>query len=604
MARYGKRRRPPQPRVDDLFYDNPDAEDPTAEDPTAEDTSAGDVAGAGRGSDGDDDHEGGSSGGATPVGGATPDAAATPADDADTAEDDGAGVVARRSRRRGAAGRWTRALLVAAVAGGLTYGAGSGEVGGIDLATALDRSPTPPVATPQQAGPALITQASLGCVGPGLVGLDDPSVAETEQEVSAYAAAAPAESLEEGVSAGEAQVGTISVVATPEGAREEVAERASVATISVVGANWARVTATGPLAAGLSGSQVSLSLVEQERGLSTAACWHAQDDTWLLAGGGEPGRVERLLLINPTGNPITADVEVLGVDGPVEAAGGRGLVVGAGDRKVVLLDALAPGEERPVLHVTTTGGPVIAAVGDRWLEGTLDRGLELTTPAAAPAASLVIPAVPAPRAESADSVTLRVAVPGTEEAVVQLRALTTEGPVRVANDVTNVGAGSVTDIDLGDLPEGTHAIEVVADTPVVAAAHVERRNEEDGVAELAWIPAVAPSSELVGAPLPYPDRTSLKRELTLASLEGARVEITTVTEGGADTQTMEVPAAGSVSVPVDAEGSSIWVRTLEGSTSGALLTQHEDDLGVLIAGMPLPEAPVTRAVRTVAPWLP
>src|SRR5699024_2841275 len=126
--------------------------------------------------------------------------------------------------------------------------------------------------------------------------------------------------------------------------------------------------------------------------------------------------------------------------------GGSGIVVPPSGRQVVLLDAMAPGEAQPVVHVTTTGGPVVAALGDRWLEGTIDRGAEVTTPAAPPATSLVIPAVPAPRPETADGATVRVAAPGQEAAVVQLRALTADGPVRLEQGVNTVEPGAVLDV--------------------------------------------------------------------------------------------------------------------------------------------------------------
>lgn len=578
MTDYPRRRRAGTPRVDDLFYDtDPDpveqgrgSEDPDDGDGTADDDLVRDRETADTGT-----------------------SAAVPPPARDT--------VRSRRRRFRLLGRVGRSVTIAAVATALVYAVETGRVEPVDLATSMGREVSVPQGSGRESGLAVVEDATIGCVGPEQVGLDDPSVAEPEQTVSVYVASAPTEALPEGVDTTGTGRAHVSVV--PGAETERVRERGELARLQVPGDTWGRGTAQGSLAAGFAGSQLGLTLEEQRRGLTMAACQTAREDSWLVGGGAEPGRVERLILANPTGNPVSVDVAVLGAQGPVAAPGARGIVVPAGGRQVVLLDALAPGEESPVLHVRTTGGPVLAALGDRWLEGTLDRGTELTTPAAPPSTTLVIPAVPAGGGE-ADTASVRVAVPGDEEAVVLLRALTPEGPVRLSNGVTRVGAGAVVDVDVSDLPSGAHAIEVEADTPVVAAAQVDRRAEPDGVSDLAWVPAVQPSTGLVGAPLAHRGIDLLQRELTIAALEGARVEVVAVVAGVASVRPVDVPPAGSVSVVLDPATESVWVRTVTGSASSAVVSTLEDDAGTLIAGMPLPEAPTTRQVRSVAPWLP
>lgn len=610
MSDYPRRRQQGKPRVDDYFYDNPEPDD-------SEEGSEGDE-GTSAGSAGADDPTAGarSGSGATAAGvegsGATAVGAEGSGATAVGAEGSGAtaagaaggsssGPAARRRARRSVLGRVARTGAIVGVAAGMVYAAGAGHVPTLDLAAALGEEQTVPTSTVQPAGLATVTSASLGCVGPEQVGLDDPSVPEPEQTVAIAVGSAPAEALPEFVApSGD---GDLQLTGVPEGDGEQVRERGAAARLELSGDTWARASATGSLAAGLGGSQMGLSLTEQQRGLTTAPCQPAGEDSWLVGGGAEPGRVERLILANPTGNPVTVDVEILGAGGPVEAAGGRGIVVPAGERAVVLVDALAPGEARPVLHVTSTGGSIVAALGDRWLEGTIDRGTELTTPTAPPALQQVIPAVPAGGGD-ADSAFVRIAAPGQEDAVVQLRALTPEGPVRVANAVASAEAGAVVDVDVSDLPAGTHAIEVTADTPVVAAAQVDRRLEEGGASDLAWVPAVEPSSGLVGAALAQVGDVAPERELSIASQEGAQVEVVAVVGGVPETQQVEVPAAGSVGVGLDPSTESVWVRVLSGEAASAVVSTVEDEAGVLVAGLPLPEAPTTRQVRAVAPWLP
>lgn len=603
-----------EPRVDDLFYDNPAGNNP------ADDNPAGDNA------DGRRTHEFPSASDAETdaVGtGAEEDIAeadeqwAAAGDDEDFAlrrrghpDDDPAhpdhdARAANRRRRLRTGGRWVRSAAVVGVAGVLVWAAGSGELRPVDLAHALGHAEGVPAESPQTAGLSVVTDSTVACVGPELVGLDDPSVPELEQTISIWAGSAPSQALPDGIDpSGEGAV-TVDVIGPDVQAGEDaITVRGDAAKLAVSGPRWARVSGTGSLGAGLAASQISVSLEEQERGLSTAACLDARDDSWLVAGGDEVGRVERLVLVNPTGNPVTADVEVLGAQGRVDVAGGRGVVVPANGRQVLLLDALAPREDRPVVHVTSVGGPVVAALAERWLEGTRDRGRELTTRTAAPATDLLIPAVSGPRADSTDTAHVRVGVPGTEVAIVQLRALTPEGPVRVANDVTTIDAGAVVDIDVSDLPEGTHGVEVVADTPVVAAAHVQRQSDSDSVSDLAWVPAVTPTSGLLGVPLTARGDHELARQLSIATLEGAGLEVVSVTGGVSESRALEVPAGGLATIELNPDVEGIWLQVTDGSASAAVISTVEDDLGTLIAGLPLPESPVTRQVRSIAPWLP
>lgn len=197
-----------------------------------------------------------------------------------------------------------------------------------------------------------------------------------------------------------------------------------------------------------------------------------------------------------------------------------------------------------------------------------------------------------------------MAVPGDEAAVVRLRALTPDGPVQLEQGVTNVPAGAVVDVDVADLPEGTQGIEVGADVPVVAAAQVQRRAEPDGIGELAWLPAAAPTSGLQGAPLATAADGAITESLSMASLEGAVVEVVTVVDGVVEVRELQVPAASSRTVDLAEQTESVWVRPVSGSTSSAVVSTLEHALGTQIAGLPLPEGPVTREVRAVAPWLP
>lgn len=627
MARQRKRRRGQtepgtDPKVDDLFYDQPATAG--AEPDQGADSGRGEPDQAGDSDRGEPDRPGQRPGEQSPDGPPSSGEVSEPVGDPDDSQepetsehgyaargdrdDAGGASAARTSRRRDgtrALGRWARTVALTGVAAGLVWVAGSGGVGTLDLASALDREPAgtaDALGASQPAGRAVLSERTVGCVGPGLVGLDDPSVTEPDQGVVVHAGSAPAQALPEEVPETGAQ--DIALAGSPEGGSSRVTARDEVATLPIDGAHWARVTAQGPLAAGLAGSQLGYSFEAEQWGLATAACTPAQDDQWFIAGGDEAGRVERLILANPTGNPVTVRVDMLGAQGPVDMVGGSGIVVAPGSRQVVLLDALAPGETRPVVHVTSVGGPVVAALGDRWLEGTVDRGSEVTTVTAAPAEHLLIPAVPGPRADTADTAAVRVGVPGEEGAVVQLRALTQDGPVRLEQGVVAIEPGAVVDIDVADLPEGTHAIEVSADAAVVAAGQVERRQSADDVGDRAWVPAVEPVGDLAGAPLATSGDGAMQGELSVSSLEGARVAVVIEAGGTVETTEVDIPAAAHRAIDLPAQTEGVWVRPLEGEVSAAVVTTLEHGLGTQIAGMPLPQAPLTREVRAIAPALP
>lgn len=504
-------------------------------------------------------------------------------------------------RRRGVALRVLVFLLLGGVVAGLVLGAGR-LPGGLALSDYL--GPAEPEPAETVVADPRITESVLSCPGPEQVGLDDPTVEEQRMVVRAQAVAAPDEALPEDFDAG--TDGEITLDPVPDGESIEESDRGTVLAQDLESAVGARVSATGDLAAGAAGAQWHLSRASERRGLTAAPCVPATTESWLLAGGDEPGRVERIVLVNPGANPVTVRVQVFGGEGELPAPGGQGIVVPPGGRHVLLLDALASGEATPAIRVTSTGGPVAAALGDRWLEGTLDRGLELTVPAAAPAQDMVIPAVPMPNDLVAGSAQLRVVVPGENDAIVQVRALTEDGPTRIEHDVTVVDAGTVTDIDISDLPAGTQALQVTSDVPVTAAARVERREREDFPSEMAWVPATEPVEQLAGGPVFHHDTVAVRTQLVLAAIEPAEVEVVTVdAEGEASNESVAVPEAGNATVRVPEEATSIWVRPVSGTAHAALVAFDVDAAGgTMLAGLPLQDLPLTRDLIDVLPWRP
>lgn len=481
-----------------------------------------------------------------------------------------------------------RSLAVAAAGTGLVLGA-TYLPAPLNLAHGTSLGP----ATTPRAGP--VTQAQAICPGPealGVAGLKDSRV----QISSVTAASAPEAALPSGLvdaqSAGSLEIGGLPTGGTW---AAPVTVRGQTTSGQISTAQSALVVGKGAMAPGTVATQRSRVTTGNDRGLVTSACMPAAASSWLIAGGADPGRRERLVLTNPGPNPVTVDLVVLGAKGPVQSPNGHGLVVGPYARTVVLLDAIAGSEPSPVVHVIAQGGEVAAVLNDTWLDGVVPRGGDDAVPVAAPAREQVIAGV-----AIEGRATLRVAVTGDSEAVVESRVLTPSGPKALtANGVTRLAAHSTKDIDLGTLPPDAYAVQVRADVPVVAAATVDRRLAPDSPSDLAWSGASAPITTLAGMVLGNmalrgPGDTGLLGRLDLAATyDPASVLVTTVgADGQASTKEVAMEADSVSTLALDG-ATSVWVTPLTGVVRAAVLTWFSDAGGVLLSVTPLADLTLT-----------
>jgi hypothetical protein len=312
--------------------------------------------------------------------------------------------------------------------------------------------------------------------------------------------------------------------------------------------------------------------------------------SWLIAGGAEPGRLEHLVLANPGPNPVTVDLRVFGVKGPIQAPNGHGLVVAGRSRTVILLDAVVGSERSPVVHVIARGGKVAAVLNDSWLDGVVPRGGDDAVPVTAPARQQVIAGVPID-----GRAILRVAVPGDSEAVVQSRVLTPNGPKPLPVDgVARVAGGSTRDIDLSSLPTGAYAVQVTGDVPVVAAVMVDRRRAASAPSDLAWSVASSPIRTMAGMVLPGSELKGLAARLDLvATGDAATVRLTTVRADGR-VSVRQVPIGADSVTTVSLDGAaSVWVTPLSGLVRAAVLSTAADVAGTMLSLTPLVDLTLT-----------
>lgn len=368
----------------------------------------------------------------------------------------------------------------------------------------------------------------------------------------------------------------------------------------VPGGGLIRAIGVGGLAPGLAATQEWSAQAKDLRGLASAPCGTPAPENWLIGGGADPGRQERLVLVNPGANEVTADIEVLGATGIVSGSGGSSAVVPARGRKVLLLDAIAPSEQVPVVHVTATGGSLWATLSDTWLDGSIPAGAETATPTAEPDRRLVLPGI-----NLNSPVRLRVASTGDQEAVVSVRLLGPKGGTPIVGpSVVRVAARSVKEIPLKASTAGTYAVEVRADEPVVASILTSAR---DGVGpgDFAWSTATDPIEGVAGLPLPVPTAgQALTRSLSLAASSGAvQATVTLVDGSGAETsEQLNIPADSSLTISVKAP-TAVWVRRDGGSGElhGSLISAIGRGGTRLLSSMPLADSPLTSAVSRAYP---
>ena len=290
---------------------------------------------------------------------------------------------------------------------------------------------------------------------------------------------------------------------------------------------------------------------------------------WLVGGGGGPSRTERVIVSNPGANAVSVSVEVLGRTGRVEGAGEGGFSIPPLSRQVVSLDAIAPDEASPVVHVVATGGVVSAVLDEQSIVGATGRGIEDSTRAASPGTDLVVPGI-----DTTGRIWLRVANPGDTEALAQVRLLTARGPVQPEElRAVRVPPGSTLDVAVAST--GVSGLGIRSDQPLVAAAWTERRaTAGDQMGDFAWTPATPALRGVAGVLLPGLDGAT-KRLLLTASSAPATVKVRL--GGAGTTKESTVTVAPDTTTVVDVvDATAIWVVPVAGAPRAAVSVTGQD----------------------------
>lgn len=459
-----------------------------------------------------------------------------------------------------------RGAVVALAAGAVVAGA-SWSSGTVRLAAPHERAGVP------QGSDVLVEEAVLLCPGQGQQGAE--GLRDVRGAVRAAVAAPPREVLQVDDSAGR---GSLSLRSTPAGTSlVSAADRGRVvsAVVPVTAATDAvSVTATGPLAPGVVAAQTWLRTGDDDRGLALTPCARPSSDLWLLGGSAGPSRTERLVLTNPGANAVSVRVEVLGAKGLVEGLEDRSVSIAPGSRTVVSVDALAPDEPSPAVHVMASGGVVAGVLVDSWIDGATGRGTDTVTPSATPDTDLVVPGV-----DVEGAAVLRLANPGPEEALAQVRLLTPAGDAQPdALRAVRVPARSSVDVPLTAPAKGMGGVRVVADRPVTGGVFVERRatSGDDRMGDFGWAPALPAITGLGGMALPAVDGPDTAATLVLvADGEQTTAAVSILTGGTVSRQSVTLRPESSTTIALG-EAGAVWVEPRSGELFAAVTVAGSD----------------------------
>jgi hypothetical protein len=346
----------------------------------------------------------------------------------------------------------------------------------------------------------------------------------------------------------------------------------------------------------VAGSQSQVAATDTIGGLAVAACAEAVSDSWIVGGSTDIGSTSLLLLSNPTPVLATVDVMVFGESGPVDAPGATGILVQPGEQRVISLAGLAPNLKSPVLQVSSRGGQVAASLEQSSIQGIEPGGVEIVGVTATPATNQIIAGVRVMAAVSAETVTtgegfnadtpsIRVFVPGSNAATVQIGVTSADGSTEGTSTQVDVEPGIATEIPLAPLAVGSFSVHLRSDEPIVAAARTA--TDSAGGKDFGWFSASAP----------------LAGSFTVAVAAGPSPTLHLVNGGAEDAALTLTPTQGTpVDLQIDA-GSSATVPVSGGATyvvSGGLklwaLVDYSGD-GVLSSFALNPPGPLASSIR-------
>jgi hypothetical protein len=207
-------------------------------------------------------------------------------------------------------------------------------------------------------------------------------------------------------------------------------------------------------------------------GFAAAACRPPLMESWLVGGSTTTGASDLVILANPGAVASTVQLTVYGTAGPAVPAGGD-LVIAPNSQRAIPLSGLALGEASPVIRVTATGAPVVAALQTSLTRTLLPGGVDQVGAMIVPDPQLLIPGVtvtldPGDGSGEAGTVVRLLSPSADTTATVTATAVDASSPAVAPLSVPLPG-GMPVDLELPGLAQGEYTVRVTADVPLVGA---------------------------------------------------------------------------------------------------------------------------------------
>lgn len=376
---------------------------------------------------------------------------------------------------------------------------------------------------------------------------------------------------------------------------------------------WTVPSATGADTL-LAAAQVQVAAETDATGLAAITCGEGAATSWLLAGATDTGRSSMLLLANPNRVAATVALSLYTAKGPVQAPGLGDIVVPPLSQRALSLAGYAPGASQLAVEVRSRGGLVSAALEETIVRGLEPGGVDLVGRTAAAATAQTIPGV---RVTTSAATAARAQVGGSQDVqtVVRLLAPLTDAVVTIGVVPEAAGgtgtslsveanAGTVLDVPLGTLADGTYTVTIASTEPVLAGARVSTVAPPDPHAatatkkkssstvvldgggggsvgydvvgpavaganvqmgeriDLAWLTAVDP----ITSPIAFATARGPSPRLALANPGDAAVSV--ILKGGGGEQTVEVPARAGIGVGL--KPGAVYLLTGTGAVVGSV----------------------------------
>ena len=348
------------------------------------------------------------------------------------------------------------------------------------------------------------------------------------------------------------------------------------------------ISADGAMATGASAAVLGTATTGDQAGLMAAPCSAPTTVHWFPGvGSGDTDRTQ-LILTNPDDAQAVVDLRFFGRRGRVAVPGSPNITVAGRSTRTLTISALVQTEGPLSVAVRTSSGRIAAIARElRRFKGE-PAGADWQLGAAAPAVSVVIPAVP-----EGDGVRrLVVTNPGTVRAAVTISALGIQGEFAPAGAETlDLEPESTAEVDLTTgLAGEPGAIKLSSDQPVTGAVLSTARRESaqgDVAIQSAAIPLVRDGVSAIAtadgtdSDLILTNGSDVDTPVTLEVFSYAGVSLRTddvlLTENTTATRRITSPAPSYVVVRVP-QGSGVY--------GGIRLAQPEGDVAGL-ATIPL-----------------